>query len=701
MRMTTPTIDCADSQHAKEALSTWYDRGSDASFAHVQGPLRFGPRERADVVKVLRDKAAASNDEPEILYVVASPRHVNIVNEQLQPGHASATETNRKVTVDIIQSNWQSTIREDDGRPAILVFDVQEEWDAHFCIAMVELSYFVKSWCQDWQAKLRIVWLSSAPWDPLISRIMSISHGEGDGVSMMRMRLSGARESFDNLRWTVYKESCADESQLQLIASNILADHLALPPGDRRSAVVTVVIPKEELTSAITAIAADAEEMSGIVIKQVPSTYDINSMRWEAEFPPLRHLVLGGEMNVDAWHPSYNQVIAVDRVLSTAAIRLLAAMAYADGVDPTKVTLHTSVPPGRLHLAEQPRRFEETQLASVIAASFAKLPRADIDVLKSVLCTDVQRWETAFHWLRLARFIEPSDSHPGGFAMASTGRASRTATWLFVVDYDFSLAHFLAANDDRTPLESFDAILDIGSILLSIKRVNEGLVKYDSRRHSEQMDRGIRPATIADVMDRECSDIPPGISATGSMWMMLGLYRRVLRKLKQGTLMPGNRFWNPENELFTVNIGVLMHAQRIGSGFRQMYERLGITPRTDGTRPSRLTQDDVDFVRTAMVEGWAHRHVLADYRNTLPDGRPFMFSPWTGGVYRHNLSKGTGFFPGESFSTDSDGKAFIIGTSSVINQGDVLLKHPTWIPSWIVNEWMVGRDLQLDDLWPP
>ncbi|KAK6209611.1 hypothetical protein QIS74_11195 [Colletotrichum tabaci] len=683
-------------------LQGWFNADRLVSFAHVQGPLRFEPIMRADVVKTLRDAAAASGEESNISYMLARPNTTLTVLERLGLGDASTPSTGPEVAVQTIPQDLQKAFRKYEGKPAILVFDVQEEWDAAFCAAMIDLSCLCERWASARQHRLHVVWLSSAPWDPLFSRIMSI-HGDRGGVSTMRMRLPAARESVDRLRWAVYGSPFSEEGQLTKLARRIVEDHAALPAddADRRTTVLVVGPHAEKLRSAIRLASNDTEETENIKVAVIPR-HLAHVMSQDKTFPPVRHLVLGDTHLDDTWSPCFSQVVvSIIKVPSMAAIRDQVAMAYADGVDPAQVTVHAPVSRDKLHQAEHPRRFEDIHMASIIALAFSKLPRTNLDRLKRILSTDNHRWETAVHRLQLAGFVQPSDLHPGGFMVAPVERAARTAMWLPHVDYDFSIAHFLAANTAQTSLGAFDAILDIGAILVAANRRGQELVGYDRKRHPDKMRIGIRPATIAQDIDNECYGIPPGVSATGSLWITLGLYRRTQLEHDKGTIVPGSHSWTPANKWVTIDLAVAGDAIATRMGFKEICVDTATAPLSDRRGNHEMAQGDVDFVRTTMLECWIHRLIYADYKETFSDGMPHMFAPWTCGVYVHALSMMSGFFAGESYSAEPNGEAFIIGTSSVGSQQGTFLNYPTWIPAWIIKTWMADHGLQLEHLRPP
>ncbi|KAK2031846.1 hypothetical protein LX32DRAFT_650422 [Colletotrichum zoysiae] len=669
---------CDTSQQVSDALKEWYDADRLVSFAHVQGPLRFGADERADVVKILRGTMGRDKD---IFYMVNSQQDVVDIQARLQPGDASAADVLPDARVYVSFDNWDNKMRElRSDVPTLLLFDVEETWGAGFCLDMLKLALLAQQWAS--QSNLRVLWLSSAPWDTLLSRIMAFSQ-ERDGVSTSRICLPGTRESIERLRWTAYDGPLSEGRQLDAIAKNIVEDHRSLGNNSGPSVVLFTGEDENDLKSAIQAAGGDTSK--AIVVEKTFTGIG----HWPAEHPPVRHLVLQDRHVRKVWDRRLRQVVETPAAPSVADIRAQAATVYVDGLDPAAVMVHASVPVERLGQTDQPRKFEEIHLESLIVAAM-QLNGANLDALQETLLSDHQRWEAAMYRAKLAGFIVRDDTCTGGYAWpAESSRTVRAIKWMKHVAYDFSLAHLLSAIDGNTSRAARDALLDIAAILASAERLDDEMLRYGSKEARQEMANGMTVGEIATKMDSDCYGIPRSISATGSLWMALGMYRKVSNLLERGSLKPEDRRWTAPSGFMDVKPPAVMHARQAANQFRGICAT--ITPISDGEQIVTFTQKDVDFIRHVILTSWVDRLVLCDYKNTLKDGA----------VYDQPLSSSAGFLPGESFSAMHDGTAFIVGTACFDTCQMSVLQNPTFIPSKIVRTWLEVEGLSVDDLRPP
>ncbi|KAK2003643.1 hypothetical protein LX36DRAFT_706913 [Colletotrichum falcatum] len=665
---------CDDSQQVSDALREWYRADRPLSFAHVQGPLRFGSDERANVVKILRDTA---NCNTAIFYLVNPPQDVVSIQKRLETGDTSDSSASPELAVVTPVDGWEKIILQLISKfPTLLIFDVEEQWGAGFCLDMLKLSLLAKQWPSS--SKLRILWLSSAPWDTLLSRIMAYPLVR-DGVSTTRICLPQARESIKQLRWTAYKGPLSEDHHLAALARNIVIDHQLLG-GETGPAP-----------------AAAKGTDTGIVVSKCDSI-----SAWPAGRPPVRHLVLQDRVVRQVWDRRLRQVVHALAPPLIAVTRAQAATVYADGIDPAAVRVHAFVPVEDLDQADQPRKFEEVHLASLITAAM-QLDGASSETLQVTLLTDSQRWEAATYKAKLARFIVQDDARPGGYVWpVESPRAARATKWMKLVGYDFSVAQFLSAIDDKTPRVVRDAMLDIGAILASAEQSGDDLVTFDHVRARGDIERGSSVGKVATKMDRDCYGIPPGISATGSLWMALGVYRAGVREITMGRLSTESNIWTSRSRYLDVRITALLRTERTAQRLKGACTSIAPgEPASDGGQDAEMTQEDVDLIGRFMFESWVNRLVFTNYQRTFAGGEPFTFAPWTGGVYFHGFSIKGGFFPGESFSTMPDGTAFLVGTGCSVTEGATVLQNPTVIPSLIGENWLRDEGLDVYQLRPP
>ncbi|KAI8260209.1 hypothetical protein K4K58_002113 [Colletotrichum sp. SAR11_239] len=613
---------------AKSAITAWYNQAASAAFAHVEAPPASGKSTK--LVATLQQLAA---NKATILYAIdGSNREAEWI----------ASKVSGKPKVDVLSGAFRlmSRVTATPASDKLLIFDYDEDLNVDFCLAMLQLAKLFAEW--KGPSKLRVVWLASVPWDPLLSRIMAIFEPKST-LRVLRLRV-GERHGADMgvANWRHYGGLTWTKKEFGSVMAAIRNDR-------SKSAVLVCRGANDDIPDKITAPNADVEIFTCTPADPKELWHRKKSIRPEN----LRHIVLAGAATEVDWEPRFLQVVTREAT-SKSALRSMLGCALAPGVRREELMVHSLVSRESVLAMRSRRRFESVHLESFILKALTDHDTLRLDTLVSVFAADYRRWSAAAHslWLRGVMSGVRGDGWRGYRLGGDRSQLERSSQLLPEVDWNFAAAYLLGATVHAPETMTIATMIQLASVMAVTEPSHPYI--YDRRRHKSHVAARRILSQIADDLEEDCcGELPPERAFGGGLWLALGLIRRfhVLTKTNklEEWLTPSQRASVPGHTAYKIQD----LQQRLSTAFEQFH----------------IEDDDAEEAYWPLIE----EHLLAANIERLvlitrhddfarPDLR--LMSCWRGDTAEVVMDEyGDGYLPGHRLQAVQGDFLYVISPS--------------------------------------
>lgn len=599
--MATPSLEIpAEWKNEIERLSRWYGSDERYSVAHVQSPPSANDGSwMALVLHTIGMRASGGHDLFSRYLVSSYQKEERLRSEWDSAGY---TEEMRPVVSGYGGIGLASNF---DFRYKLIIIDADHSKSVDYAVSLVKLSLLAKT--ED-ATILRFVWLSSAPIDKSLGRMLAVATNRSEiPITAFRLPQQINSPSLSNLRWIQHKPS--DEVYLNAVMEAIAPECAMVQdtgPSVHRTPITVVFWDGESEWERHRLkhefLSAAWKHTTG---KHIGTIYIGGGLTGELlnDAKNAHHLVVVKSETKEVFDTKTSHVVRTDAPMSRARMLAQVTCALDKEVALAGRTIHAQVALQDILDAEPGRDFEDTHLPVFIIHVMNECPNINIGRLRECFISNESAFAEAIRRLHVLGYIY--------YGMDGIGLhlnvywARKTLGILSITGKDLSVAKFLSCITADTPATARSAMIDIATIVLVCHTLNPFFT--------------ISPGSFADegsingLVQRHCIDVPSDVIKSGAVWLALAIFRRY--RGEWDTDMGLIKF---EDEKLILSSNTLRRISYYSKVIKDWVNDL--MPEAQGNAPGAafgISHEEVRQIQRCMVLAWAHNVLLPDGKGGL------------------------------------------------------------------------------------
>ncbi|KAL0767676.1 hypothetical protein CaCOL14_009915 [Colletotrichum acutatum] len=507
-----------------------------------------------------------------------------------------------------------------DVRYKLIIIDADHSNSVDYAVSLVKLSLLAKT--ED-ATILRFVWLSSAPVDKSLGRMLAVATNRSEvPITAFRLTQQIKSASLSDLKWIQHKVS--DEEYPDAVMEAIASERaMVQDPGPSvRKTPRTVVFWdgesewKRHLLKHRFLVAA-WKHITGKHLGTLCIGGDLME-RSLIDAKNAHHLVLAKTKIKKVFDAETSHVVWTDAPLSRDQMLAQVTCALDKEVEQADRTIHAQVALQDILGAEPEREFEDIHLPVFIMHVMNECPNIDIDRLRVCFFKE-PAFAEAIRRLYALGYIYYGLN--GISVHLNVYLAQETLGFLLIAGNDLSVARFLSCITADTPATARSAIIDITAIVLGCHTLNPFFnISADSFTDEE---------SINGLLQRHCIDVPNDAIKSGAMWLALAIFRRY--REEWDTDMGLIKF---EDEKLTLSSNTCRKISYYAKVIEERVIHLVLQAQGNASGAALgISHEEVRQIQRGMVLAWAH-NVL------VPDGNDGLDSIFSGSPIKLPFNQG-------------------------------------------------------------
>ncbi|KAI8156873.1 hypothetical protein K4K49_002066 [Colletotrichum sp. SAR 10_70] len=530
----------------------------------------------------------------------------------------------------------------------IVLIECDEEFDIHYAVGMFQLARTIGNTLEsNRSARLRIIFMSSES-DPDVDQLArKLSMFTSSNIERLEFTLFDYPDphtcSFlEDLTWETYPVD--DATFLQQVAAKIAPDFSCVHDAEaedgkgsntRDTAAKTVFLwdgirreggyQPETLIQALDSIVGkdafniathDDTCTSGLDTSK-PLLINMGKSPRLATLPAgTKHLILCNKKRQVQFDTETTHNVVIDARVSRAELMCQAELAFTNTRnDPAGFTVHSQLSLDDIKAIRVQSLFEETHLESFMVLAWHIDPELDLDRLLDHFVDDARMLESALRHLELLGLLAINDEDYIGF---NRTMFDKVAAILPTVDFSIQTAVFLSQVTNQTPHAQRQAMVDLAAIVLRFHPATEQspFIRLNDKISSIGSLDGVEGRAKMDEIAKACVDVPPETVFEGSIWLALGIYRKLYQILGPHSL-PGQMHLGS-----TLLIVEGLQYDYIRQQANRINKTMTLTtpPATQyDSPPTNLQPADISVLQTFMLRAWCSELVYVPYTQTFLD----------------------------------------------------------------------------------
>lgn len=404
-----------------------------------------------------------------------------------------------------------------DCRYKLIVIDADHSKSVGYAISLVKLSILAKT---EETTILRFVWLSSAPVDKDLGRMLAVATNRSETpVTAFRLTQRTNSPNLSNLRWIEYKASDGEypDAVMEAIAPEYAMVQDPGPSEYNTTRTIAFWVGDSEwkrhrlrhtLLAAARKYFTDEKDTRSIYITPGLMGRSLNDAK------NAYHLVLLNSEIKEVFDTETSHVVRKRVAMSRAQMLTQITCALDKDVEQADRTIHAQVALHDILDAEPKREFEDIHLPVFIIYAMDECPEINIGRLR--VCFKEPAFAEAIRRLYVLGFIYYGMD--GISVHLNVSQARKTLDFLSITGNDLSVACFLSCITEDTPATARSAMIDIAAIVLTCHALNPFFII--SPDHFADKD------SINGLLQRLCIDVPSDVIKSGAMWLALAIFRQ-------------------------------------------------------------------------------------------------------------------------------------------------------------------------------
>ncbi|KAI3543321.1 hypothetical protein CSPX01_06317 [Colletotrichum filicis] len=615
--MATPSLQIpAEWKNKIEKLSRWFGSDERYSVAHVQSPPSANDGSWMALVLHTMGLRASGGHDLFSRYLVGSLQKEEALKSEW--GSAGYTEEMRPVVSRYGGIGLASNF---DFRYKLIIIDADHSKSVDYAVSLVKLSLLAKT---EEATILRFVWLSSAPVDESLGRMLAVATDSSEiPITAFQLPQQINSPNLSNLRWIQHKAS--DEEYPDAVMEAIAPECAMVQdpdPSVRRQPITAVFWDGESEWNRHLLrhrfLVAARKHTTGKHIGTLCIGSDLME-RSLIDARNARHLVLLKTKIKKVFDAETSHVVWTDAPLSRGQMLAQVTCALDKEVEQADRTIHAQVALQDILGAEPGREFEDIHLPVFIIHVMNECPNINIDRLRVCFVSKEPAFAEAIRRLYALGYIYYGMD--GISIHLNVYPAQKTLGFLLTAGNDLSVARFLSCITADTPATARSAIIDITAIVLGCHALDPFFVISPDHFADEE--------SINGLLQRHCIGVPSDVIKSGAMWLALAIFRRY-REEWDTDMGPIN--FEDEKLILLSNT-----CRKISHCAKEIEDRVNhLIPEAQGNASGAalgISHEEVRQIQRCMVLAWAH-NVL------LPDGKGGLDSIFSGSPIKLRFNQG-------------------------------------------------------------
>ncbi|KAK1457607.1 hypothetical protein CCUS01_09721 [Colletotrichum cuscutae] len=600
--MATPSLEIpAEWKNEIDKLSRWYGSDERYSVAHVQSPPSTDDGSWLALVLHIIGMRASGDNGILSRYLVGS-----LQKEEVSKSEWDSAGYSVGMRPVVSRYGGIGFVSDFNCRYKLIIIDADHSKSVDYAISLVKLSILAKN---EQTTILRFVWLSSAPVDKDLGRMLAVATNRSETpVTAFRLTQRSNSSNLSNLRWIQYKASDGEypDAVMEAIAP---AYAMVQDPGPSEYKITRTIAfwdgdsewKRHHLRRTLLAAArkyfANEKDTRSIYITPGLMGRSLNDAK------NSYHLIILNSEVKEVFDTETSHVVQKWVAMSRAKMLTQITCALDKDVEQADRTIHAQVALQDILDAEPKREFEDIHLPVFIIYVMDECPEITIDRLRVCFVIKEPAFAEAIRRLYMLGLIYYGMD--GVSVHLNISQARRTLDFLSTTGNDLSVACFLSCITEDTPATARSAMIDIAAIVLTCHALNPFFVISPDHFADED--------SINGLLQRHCIDVPSDVIKSGAMWLALAIFRQYEEE------------WHTDKGFIKFEDGTLTLSsntcRKISSRARRIDHRVNnlIPEAQDNASEAmlRISHEDVREIQRCMVRAWAHNVLLPDGRGGL------------------------------------------------------------------------------------